>query len=160
MKLTVHLVTWNGAKYVPLLFESLRNQTFKDWELVVLDNASTDDTVNLIEHELENWSGQKRLVKNSVNLGFAGGHNLLYSQTTSEYFLLLNQDFYLQPDCIEKLVAEIETKPELAVVSPRLMKWDFANQKFTNTIDSLGLKVFRNRRVVELGGGEGWQNKG
>lgn len=158
MKLTVHVVTWNGAKYIPQLFESLRNQTTKDWELVILDNNSSDNTVELIEQELQEWPGTKRFIKNSVNAGFAGGHNLLYSQTTSEYFLLLNQDFYLEPDCIEKLLAEIKSKSELAVVSPRLMKWDFVNQKFTNTIDSLGLRVFRNRRVVELGGGEEWQD--
>lgn len=160
MKLTVHLVTWNGAKYIPLLFESLRTQSFKDWELVVLDNASTDNTAELVAKELSNWNGLKQFTKSLTNTGFAGGHNLLYSQTESEYFLLLNQDFYLEPNCIEKLLTEIESQSELAVVSPRLMKWDFLNQKFTNTIDSLGLKVFRNRRVIELDGGEEWQDKG
>ncbi len=159
MKLSVHLVAWNGAKYIPHIFASLRNQTITDWELVVLDNDSKDNTAELIAAELQNWSGPKRFIKNPTNVGFAGGHNLLYTQTNSEYFLLLNQDFYLEPDCIEKLLAEIESKPGLAVVSPRLMKWDFANQKFTNIIDSLGLKVFRSRRVVELGGGEEWNDK-
>ena len=160
MKLIVHLVTWNGAKYIPHLFKSLRNQTFKDWELVVLDNASADNTAELIEKELADWSGPKQFTRSPINTGFAGGHNLLYSQTESEYFLLLNQDFYLQPDCLEKLMAEIESKPGLAVVSPRLMKWDFKQDQFTNTVDSLGLRVFRNRRVIEFSGGEEWQGKG
>lgn len=160
MKLTVHIVAWNGAKYIPHLFASLRAQTFKDWELVVLDNNSTDGTADLIAKELENWSGSKQFIKNTINNGFAGGHNQLYAQTDSDYFLLLNQDFYLEPTCVELLVAEIKSKPELAVVSPRLMKWDFARQEFTNTIDSLGLRVFRNRRVVEIGGGEEWSERG
>lgn len=157
MKVTVHLVTWNGAKYIPLLFESLRNQTDQDWELVVLDNASSDNTVQLIEQEFLTWPGQKRLIKNTTNLGFAGGHNQLYAQTDSEYFFLLNQDFYLKPTCVELLLAEIKVKPNLAVVSPRLMKWDFVRQEFTTTIDSLGLQVLRNRRVVEISGGKQWQ---
>lgn len=159
MKLTVHLVTWNGAKYIPHLFASLRAQTNLDWELVVFDNASSDGTVAVLEHELATWSGPYRLIKNASNLGFAGGHNVLYAQTKQEYFLLLNQDFYLEPDCIEKLLAEITTKPAVAVVAPRLMKWDFAAQKFTTTIDSLGLRVFRNRRVVEIGAGTAWSER-
>src|SRR3989338_7429508 len=48
-KLTVQLVTWNGAKYIPYLFESLKKQTYADWDLAVLDNASSDGTARLIE---------------------------------------------------------------------------------------------------------------
>ncbi len=169
MKLTVHLVAWNGAKYIPYLLASLRAQTFKDWELVVLDNNSTDSTAELIANELQNWSGPKQFIKNTVNNGFAGGHNQLYAATNSEYFLLLNQDLYLAPDCIEKLISIIEADEKLAVVSPRLMKWNFIEieksslekssleKSLSNTVDSMGLKVFRNRRVVEIGGGEEWQ---
>ncbi len=163
MKLTVHLVIWNGAKYLPYLFKSLRNQTFKDWELIVLDNNSSDNSVELVIQELNNWSQPKKFIKNLVNTGFAGGHNQIYAATDSEYFLLLNQDFYLQPDCLEKLVEEIKNKPAVAVVSPRLMTWNFAEienngltKSLANTIDSLGLKVLRNRRVIELGAGEKW----
>ncbi len=82
----------------------------------------------------------------------------------------MNQDMYLIPDCLEKLVKFMDEHPEAAAVSPRLMKWDFANTPplippllkggrgdvFTNQIDSLGLKVLRSRRVVELGAGENW----
>ena len=54
-KLSVHLVAWNGAKYIPYLFESLRKQTYKDWELLAIDNASAkDNTADLIEKELQN----------------------------------------------------------------------------------------------------------
>lgn len=165
MKVSVHVVAWNGAKYIPHLFASLRAQTFTDWELVVLDNASSDNSAELIGKELENWSGVKKFIKNSVNIGFAGGHNQLYGASNSEYFLLLNQDLFLAPDCIEQLVKIMETEKDVAVVSPRLMKWNFAEiatnglaKSFSQTIDSLGLKVLRNRRVVEIGGGEEWPN--
>ena len=48
MKLTINLITWNGAKFIPALFNSLRNQTFKNWELIIIDNGSTDGTVEAI----------------------------------------------------------------------------------------------------------------
>lgn len=156
MKLSIQLVTWNGAKYIPLLFKSLREQTSKDWFLFVWDNNSSDNTVELIKNEVNKLGVQYKIVENKENLGFAGGHNAVFKITESEYILLLNQDIYLPPDCLEKLVNFMDARPEAAAVSPRLMKWDFANGEFTNTIDTLGLKVFKNRRVVDWKAGEEW----
>lgn len=156
MKLSVHLVTWNGAKYIPYLFASLRLQTFRAWELLVVDNNSEDDTVALIWQALLNFSAPAQVLVNRRNLGFAGGHNQAYRQTDSEYFLLLNQDMYLQPNCLEKMAAFLDSYPTAAAVSPRLMKWNFAEQDFTNKIDALGLKIFRSRRVIEQYTGEAW----
>ncbi len=174
MKLSVHLVSWNGAKYIPYLFESLRNQTFKDWGFLVLDNHSADGTVEVMKRQVNNLGVQAQLMENQENLGFAGGHNQLWQACHPresgdpekrrieldsrfrgddkwEYLLLLNQDIYLMPDCLEKLVKFMDEHPEAAVVSPRLMKWDINKLRdgFTEQIDSLGLKVFRNRRVME-----------
>ena len=71
-KLTVHLVTWNGSKYIPYLFESWRAQTFKDWKLLVLDNKSIDDTAIKIEKELADFPVEHELILNTENKGFAG----------------------------------------------------------------------------------------
>lgn len=159
-KLSVHLVTWNGAKYIPYLFESLKNQTYKDWKLFVWDNSSSDNTVELIKKELNNFVVQSNLVENKENLGFAGGHNKLFRGCDSEYFLLLNQDMYLMPDCFEKMVKFMGENEDVAAISPRLMRWDFkGNSKgeFTDQVDSLGLKVLRNRRIIEKYTGKKWE---
>lgn len=157
MKLTVQLLTWNGAKYILHLFNSLKNQTFMDWELHVLDNASTDNTVELIKRELSNISVHCELEVNKENVGFAQGHNQLSNQSNTEYFLLLNQDLFLEKGCFEKLVSFLDANGDAASVSPRLMKWDFSNNFFTDKIDSLGLKVYKNRRVVDWMQGEEWK---
>ena len=83
MKLSVHLVTWNGAKYIPFLLASLKNQTNKNWTLFILDNNSTDNTVESIQKELINFPAQSRLIVNAKNNGFAGGHNQLYAETNN-----------------------------------------------------------------------------
>jgi len=156
MKLSVHLVAWNGSKYIPHLFDYLRKQTFKDWMIYIVDNDSKDNTVELIKKELENFPVAYKLVVNETNFGFAPGHNQAYRDTDSEYFLLLNQDMYLGPDCLEKMVDFLDKNREVAAVSPRLMKWDFAKismdgleASFSDYIDALGLKIFHNRRVIE-----------
>ncbi|OIO20288.1 MAG: hypothetical protein AUJ37_00515 [Candidatus Magasanikbacteria bacterium CG1_02_41_34] len=164
-KLTVQLVTWNGETYIPYLFESLAKQTFTDWKLVVLDNASEDKTLANIREAIETQQlSNFQITESPTNSGFAGGHNALFQKTQGEYVLLLNQDMYLMPDAFEKMVLFLDTHDDVAAVSPRLMKWDVDSisskddlqKSFTDTIDSLGLKVFRNRRVIEKYAGKEW----
>ena len=164
-KLSVHLVTWNGSKYIPYLFDSLKKQTYKDWKLFVWENASSDETANLIKKELENFDIPHEYFDSEKNLGFAGGHNELFKKTDSDYFLLLNQDMYLQPDVFEKLVKFLNENKDVASVTPRLMKWNFSqididfSESLTNYVDSLGLKIMKNRRVVEKYVGKDWDEK-
>lgn len=148
MKLTVQLLTWNGEKYIPYLFDSLRAQTFTDWKLNILDNNSTDNTVEMIKKELNNFNVQHELMVNKENVGFAGGHNRLLKRSDSEYVLFLNQDIYLDKDCLKNLVDFLDNN-DCAGVSPRIMKWNFPDS-CANGIDSLGLEVYKNRQVVDF----------
>ncbi len=167
MKLTVHLITWNGAKYAPYLFDSLRKQTFKDWQLLIVDNHSEDGMVEKMKQELTNFPVYSKVIENHTNLGFAPGHNQAYQDTHGEYFLLLNQDMYLEADCLEKMVKFLDDHLDVAAVSPRLMRWNFSvinsgeplEKSFTNQIDALGLKVFRSRRVIERETQEEWNKE-
>ncbi len=167
-KLTVQLVTWNGEKYIPYLFASLAKQTYTDWELVVFDNNSEDGTVRAMQDAIRQFNMSHCTIEQSpTNTGFAGGHNALFQKTKGEYVLLLNQDMYLMPDAFEKMVLFLDTHDDVSSVSPRLMKWNFdvlassdenVEHSFTDVLDSLGLKVFRNRRVIEKYAGKRWQD--
>lgn len=153
-KLSVHLVAWNGARYIPYLFESMRKQTYKDWELLAIDNNSTkDDTADLIEKEFKNFPVSACLVRNKENNGFAGGHNQAMRQTQGEYVQLLNQDMYLAPDYFERVVAMMDVHPEAGAGQGLLLRWDFGTNTHTTVIDTMGLRVFRSRRVVDLNTG-------
>lgn len=158
-KLQIQLVLWNGSKYIPSLFESLRQQSFKDWKLMIFDNQSSDDTVLRVRHELNNFNQPYELIENDSNSGFAGGHNRLLKKAESKYVLFLNQDMYLEKDCLEKMIFFMDSEQRVAAVAPRLMRWDYSKgigAGFLDQVDSLGLKVYRNRRVVEYCHGEAW----
>ena len=164
MKLALQIITYNSEKYLPFLFDSLRKQSFNNWQLLILDNGSHDRTIEIIQEEFKTIAQKTELIISKENTGFAGGHNNLFKKTDSEYVVLLNPDMYLISDCLEKLVQFLETHPDTAVVSPRLMTWDFSKaasqnieDSFTDSIDSLGLKVYRSRRVVEWMAGKKYE---
>jgi len=160
-KLTISLVTWNGEKYLPLLFSSLQKQTFQDFDLVILDNGSSDSTTNVILSEAKDLdsSGKPqndsrvRIIKKKKNIGFASAHNEIFEKSDSDYFLVLNQDIFLKEDALEKLVKFLDENKGVASVAPILNKWVNPSvipaQAGIQEVDSLGLKVLRNRRVVE-----------
>ena len=163
MKLTVHLVTWNGAKYIPYLFDSLKKQDCTNWKLLIWDNGSEDETVDRMKHELSDAPFEFELIESDKNNGFAGGHNELFATSDSDYFLMINQDMYLEPDCLVKLVAFMDGKKDAGAISPRLMRWNFQavedghlEDSFTDYVDTLGLRVLRSRRVVEYLTGDRW----
>jgi GT2 family glycosyltransferase len=144
-KLTISLLTWNGAHYLPLLLKSLTEQTFQDWELLVLDNASDDESIATIK---EHYPPAK-VIQQKMNLGFAKGHNLIINWSKSDYILFLNQDLMLAPNYLEDAMAFLEKNPNVASVSGKLLYWDFEQSNTTKIIDSFGLKMHRNRKVID-----------
>ncbi len=154
----IQLVTWNGEKYIPHLFKSLREQKFQDFELWILDNGSIDATAQLTQKELETIKQPHRFIQKEINIGFAPGHNELFrsSLDAAPYVVLLNQDMMLPSEFLEKLFYFVESHPDAGAVSGRLMKWAFPEK--TNLIDSLGLKSFKNHRFIDMNGGEEWRS--
>ncbi|PIR06412.1 MAG: hypothetical protein COV55_03960 [Candidatus Komeilibacteria bacterium CG11_big_fil_rev_8_21_14_0_20_36_20] len=149
-KVTVSLLTWNGAEYLPWLLKSLKEQSFPNWELLVLDNASTDQSVAVV---LEYYP-QARIIRQKKNVGFAKGHNLLIGWSNSNYILLLNQDIILEPDYLEKTVNFLEKNSQVAAVAGKTMYWDFKEEGKTSIIDSFGLKINRQRQVIDAHQGQ------
>lgn len=156
-KLSVHLVTWNGEKYIPYLFDSLRKQIFTDWKLFVWDNGSSDGTVEAMKKELASFPVEYELIENKENKGFAGGHNALYKLTAnSEYIVLLNQDMWVHSKCLQGLIEFMDKHQEVGSATPALLKWEFNkivagfDASITEMIDSLGLRIERNRRIREM----------
>ncbi|MFH0814749.1 MAG: glycosyltransferase family 2 protein [Candidatus Falkowbacteria bacterium] len=148
MKLAVNLVTWNGERFLKSCLDSLEAQTFKDFSLLIIDNGSTDKTIDFLK---ENYP-QIRVVRHEDNVGFAKAHNQAIHWTKSEYVLCLNQDIVLEPKCLEQLVQFMENHKEAGVATPKLLR--LQNDEKTNYIDSVGLRIFKNYKVEDIAQGE------
>ncbi|MDO8592452.1 MAG: glycosyltransferase family 2 protein [bacterium] len=157
MRLFIGFIAYgeSTAKYLPYFLPSLKNQTFKDYQILAVDNSEIEKNKNAdyIKNNFPEidfkWAGK--------NLGFAKAYNLMIRQAAeaqAEYFLALNPDMILEPDMLEKLAAAAEKNNGAAAVAAKILRWDFANQKKTNIIDSCGLKLLPGLRFVDYKEGE------
>ncbi len=145
ISVTVCLLTWNGEKYLPAFLNSLLEQTFTNWELLVLDNASADKSVSIINE----YYPPAKIIRQKQNIGFAKGNNLLIKWSKSDYVLVVNQDVVLAKDYIQVVVDFLEKHPQAASAAGQLFYWDFENHIMTDKIDSFGIRVDRRRSMVD-----------
>src|SRR5690349_20459987 len=96
--LSVLVVNWNGAAFLAGCLDSLRAALHESCEVILVDNASTDNSLKLVQERP--WI---RLVSASKNLGFAGGNNLGLKECRGEYVLLLNNDTIVNEDFLRVL---------------------------------------------------------
>ena len=117
-RLSIIIVTYNSRADIEACLRSVTDAKITiDREVVVVDNASADGTV---EYLRERWPGVRVIVAGG-NLGFARANNLGIRQTFSELVLLLNPDTVVQPGVVEALIAALERHPDVAVVGPRIV---------------------------------------
>jgi GT2 family glycosyltransferase len=117
-RLSIVIVSYNARADLERCLETLvRDTPVVDHEIVVVDNASTDDTVHALRAR---WSGV-RLIEAGGNLGFSRGNNLGIRQSFGELILLLNGDTLVPAGAIDRLVAALDARPDAAVIGPRLV---------------------------------------
>lgn len=145
LTVTVCLLTWNGEKYLPAFLNSLLEQTFSNWELLVLDNASADKSVSIINE----YYPPAKIIRQKQNQGFAKGNNLLIKWSKSDYVLVVNQDVVLAKNYIQVLVDFLEKHPQAGSSAGKIFYWDFENHIMSSQIDSFGLKIDRRRAVSD-----------
>ncbi|KXN98669.1 glycosyl transferase family 2 [Aequorivita aquimaris] len=106
------IVTYNGMTWLEKCLASSKN-----YPVVVVDNHSSDETVSFIESHYPDAT----LLQQTTNLGFGQANNLGISYALNqgaEYVFLLNQDAYLQEDCIERLISVRKDNPDYGILSP------------------------------------------
>jgi len=97
---SVTLVTFNSGRFIKRCLESVLEQKYLNMEVVVIDNASTDGTVDI----LEQFADRCRIYYNDENLGFAAAQNQAIARAQGEWVLTLNPDVLLLPNFIQALV--------------------------------------------------------
>lgn len=107
---TVILVNYNGGAYVTRAINSLKKQTYRDFEVILLDNASEDGSLKDLDIE---GLPDIRLIELSENVGFARGNNLAAKQAKGTWLALLNPDAEAAPDWLEQVAEGQKRHPDI-----------------------------------------------
>lgn len=125
---SIIIVNYNGRKHLARCLEALRRQTYQDFEVIVVDNGSSDGSVAfLAEHFPE-----VRTIPLAGNLGFTGGNIAGYASSTGELIALLNNDTEVSEHWLAALVSAMEGDPQIGICSSRIIV------TATGLVDSVG----------------------
>jgi len=144
--LSVILVNFNGRESIGRCLDSLeKNSPEIKKEIIVVDNHSTDGSVEFLQKEYPNI----HLLRNSKNLGFSKANNQGLKASRGHYCLMINPDTLVYSDSIKKLLAEIESSPDIGGIGPALLN-DKNNYQVSfggniNFFSEAAKKVFLNR---------------
>jgi|SRR5271157_734261 len=133
--ISIIIVNWNGMKYIRECLDSLLSQTYPDIEIILVDNASSDGSV---EYVRKNYPSVK-LIESTTNLGFAGGTNLGIREAKGELIALFNQDAVADRLWLEKLAGAINISEDIAAVAGKIYYW--GDERERNTIFCTWAKV-------------------
>lgn len=117
---SVIIVNWNGLKYLQECLKSLEKINYRNCEIIIVDNNSSDGSQEFIK---KNYP-ETKIIQNNKNLGFAEANNRGYEKTEGEYVLLLNNDTIVEKDFLSPLVEYLDSHPEMGVVQPKILLWN------------------------------------
>jgi glycosyltransferase involved in cell wall biosynthesis len=119
----VGMPVYNGSNYIRQAIESLLAQTFTDFELLICDNASTDDTEAICRKYAEQ-DNRIRYVRNRVNLGGGPNNTRVFELSRGEYFKIANHDDICHPEFLEQCVRVLDDRPDVVCAFPQTVDID------------------------------------
>lgn len=163
-KVAITIVAWNSMTYLPEALASIAAQTFRNFSVIIVDNASTDGVTEFVrEHHPDTI-----VLRNTKNLGFAHAHNQAiayakahFQKPNDELFLLVtNPDIIMDPDFLGRLIDAVERRPEVGSAGGKLLRVESRGEGVmregvkTTALDTTGLCLSKSRRTAERGAGE------
>jgi GT2 family glycosyltransferase len=144
-RVTVVIPNWNGERFLGLCLGSLREQSFRDFETIMVDNGSVDGSRGFVEEHFP----EVKVVLLGENRGIAAAFNAGIEASGTEYVVLLNNDTELDPGWLEALVRAAEDRPESGLFASRLV--DFYDR---SVLDGAGDAMRLSGLPYRLGHGE------
>ncbi len=147
-KISVIIVNYNGKKWLQKCLDSLLTQQYKNFEVIVVDNNSSDDSIQYIEKNYPTVI----VIKSDKNLGFAGGNNLGIEKAKGEYILLLNNDTWVENSFLEKLYT-FYINHDFDVVGPYQKDYHDESEfkQYLITIDLFGHPIYISKGIKRTG---------
>src|SRR3989338_4844277 len=117
-KVSIVIVNYNGKDLTLNLLKSISKLNYKNYEIILVDNASTDGTQEIMKNIFKNV----KLVENKKNLGYSGTNSSI-KYCKGKYILFLNNDMELDKNCLSELIKTAESDENAIMVAPRLVNF-------------------------------------
>ena len=119
--LSILTPAYNHEKYVSVFLDSILAQTYRNFELIIVDDCSTDKTASIIEQ----YNDERiRFFRNDFNHGMNGNLNVAFSKAKGEYISIIASDDFLEPQYLEKMIAYYMQQKEFSVLYPKIQAVD------------------------------------
>ena len=118
-KVAIVILNWNGRKYLEQFLPSVLATKYSNFEIVVADNGSTDDSIAFLQTNYPTI----RLITFTENFGFAKGYNEALKQVDSEYYVLLNSDVEVTTNWLQPMATLLDNNPTIAACQPKLLSY-------------------------------------
>jgi GT2 family glycosyltransferase len=118
---SVLVINWNGRPHLEVCLRSLLRQTLAGVEVVLVDNASTDDSLQVARRH---FGASVRIVALPENRGYAGGLNAAITAARGRYLFALNNDTEVDTGCLAALVEAADRHPSAGMLSPKILSFD------------------------------------
>lgn len=119
MLISIIIPSWNGKDFLTHCLPSIKGQTQKDFEIIIVDNGSTDGSVEYIKQNFPDF----KVIKLKHNLGFAPAINEGIKQAKGKYIALINNDTEIDKKCLEYLSKVLNSRPEISFVAAKMLNF-------------------------------------
>lgn len=121
---TIVILNWNGKQWLSQFLPSVLQTHFDAFEILLVDNASTDDSVAFVQNTFPTI----RVLQLDKNYGFAEGNNRALPHVHTPYYVLLNSDVEVDKNWLQPLVDRMESNPQLAAIQPKVLAYHARNK--------------------------------
>lgn len=119
-KVSIIIVNWNGLDHLQKCLGSIVNQSFKDFEIIFVDNGSKDESLNFVKSNFP----QVHIIELEKNYGFAQANNIGINASKGEFIALVNNDTEAHQDWLKELVICIEKDKSIGLVNSKMLLFD------------------------------------
>ena len=118
-KVSIVIPHWNNVEILSECLKSIGSTIYPDFEVIVVDNASTDNSVQYVKSNFPDV----KLIENDRNDGYAGGCNIGADLAQGKYLVFLNNDTIQNPNWISSLLSTIKSNSQIAAVQPKILNY-------------------------------------
>ena len=123
-KVTIVIVNYNSLRHLRVLLPSLFQQTYTNYDVLIVDNASTDASLDYVEDHFP----AAQVIRNGRNCGYAAANNVGFRAATGEYIAVLNPDTWVDPAWLSELVDALARDPRAGLATPKIVMMDDPGQ--------------------------------